>query len=87
MLLNMIDFLGHPLIPPLMDLILPLNESRIKRLIIETDYLIIDQNDNYYWISLHTSVSVTLLLLVILSMDSMFIVVFYHACGELAILG
>ncbi|XP_051153964.1 uncharacterized protein LOC127277145 [Leptopilina boulardi] len=87
MLLNMIDFLGHPLIPPLMDLILPLNESRIKRLIIETDYLIIDQNDNYYWISLHTSVSVTLLLLVVLSMDSMFIVVFYHACGELAILG
>ncbi|XP_051153864.1 uncharacterized protein LOC127277082 [Leptopilina boulardi] len=84
--LVMIEYLSVPLVPILLDIFKPLNESRPKRLMINTDYCV-NTDDYYFWISLHAVIGCVTLVTVFLSVDCIFIVFIYHACGQLAILG
>lgn len=84
----MIEFLTVPLIPIFLDLINPLNESRPRKINMDADYLL-DQNDKYNYIAIaihHWPVSFAIITL-ILAVDGIFIVFICHACGQLEILG
>lgn len=82
----MLEFLSVPLIPSLLDVIKPLNETRPRRLIMVADYLI-DPEDKYYWIAVHHWHASIVIITIILTVDGIFIVFIYHACGQLEILG
>lgn len=84
----MLEFLTVPLIPSILDAVKPLNESRPRRLIIITDYLV-DSNEDKYYAAIaahHWHVSIVTITL-ILTVDGIFRAFIYHAAGQLEILG
>ncbi|XP_051153956.1 uncharacterized protein LOC127277136 [Leptopilina boulardi] len=84
----MLQFLTVPLIPSFLDAIKPLNESRIRKLIFPTDYLVDSNNNNYYTIiAIHHWHVAVILITIILTVDRVFIFFIYHACGQFEILG
>lgn len=82
----MFEYISVPLVPILLDVFVPLNESRPKRLMIVADYCV-NTDDYYFLISIHAVYSCIAIVTVFLSIDGIFIVFIYHACGQLAILG
>ncbi|XP_051153781.1 uncharacterized protein LOC127277028 [Leptopilina boulardi] len=82
----MFEYISVPLIPILLDVFKPLNESRPRRLMIVADYYV-NTDDHYFLISLHATYSCIAIVTVFLSIDGIFIVFIYHACGQLSILG
>lgn len=82
----MAEYIFVPLVPILLDVFMPLNESRPKKLMIIVDYGV-NIDDNYFLICIHTFYSCVAIVTVFLSIDGIFIIFVYHACGQLAILG
>lgn len=66
--------------PALLDLILPLNESRTKMLCYYAEYYI-DQQKYLYYLLPHTFIGVASTLLIVASVDTTFIAVTYHVLG------
>lgn len=84
----MFEFLSIPLIPIFLDVIKPLNETRPRKHVHFTDYLV-DSTDSHYYAAIaahqwHVSIVFTTL---ILTIDGIFIVFVYHACCQLEIIG
>ncbi|XP_051153878.1 odorant receptor 9a-like [Leptopilina boulardi] len=82
----MLEFLTVPLIPSFLDKIKPLNESRPRRLIMVTDYLV-DSNNYYAAIAAHHWHVSIITITLILTVDGIFRAFIYHACGQMEILG
>lgn len=83
-----VEYIFLPLIPFFLDIVMPLNESRPRSLIMLAEYFVDSDNDyNYLAISVHQVPMVFLLATVIVAIDGIFIVFIYHACGQFEILG
>ncbi|XP_047365385.1 uncharacterized protein LOC124955263 [Vespa velutina] len=82
----MIMFLITPLLPRLMDVILPLNESRPLRSVIR-GYYFIDEKEYFYAIYCHMCIEITIAITVLIATDSLFLVFNSHICGLFAIVG
>lgn len=79
-------FLVMPLFPRLMDVILPLNESRPLRSIIIANYFV-DGNKYFYSIYCHMCIEITMAITLLLATDSLFLVFNSHLCGLLSAVG
>ena len=75
-----------PLSSQILDLIIPLNESRPKISIFNTQYYV-DPQANYYWIFLHHIVSGSIIVSFLVCGDWIFIASTQHACGIFAAIG
>ena len=72
--------------PQFLDIILPLNESRIKKLPYEV-YYFINYSDSYFcWIMSHISLTSTLEMFIFIGSESILGVFTEHACGLLKII-
>ncbi|XP_011301634.1 odorant receptor 13a [Fopius arisanus] len=78
-------FLGAPAIPILMDICIPLNQSRPRIFLYQTEYWI-DQNEYYYFIVLHAYLTVPVLFGPVIFFDNLFSIFISHTCGMCAIL-
>ncbi|XP_017754773.1 PREDICTED: odorant receptor 67b-like [Eufriesea mexicana] len=77
----MIIYLTIPLIFPVLDIVLPLNETRARLQIFKINYLIID-NDEYFYVEyLHLTCGTIVLLLTIFGVDSLYIMIIHHSSG------
>lgn len=75
-------------IPCLLDIVIPLNESRPRSFILITEYYVDSNNyNNYLAIMIHHIHSTMILSTFVLTIDGIFIVFMYHACGQFEILG
>ena len=82
----MFIYLDIPIVPQFLDLILPLNESRPRKILYHTEYYL-DAENNFYWIFMHGYIASSLSIVILVSVDTMLMVFIEHACGILAILG
>ncbi|XP_051168890.1 uncharacterized protein LOC127286493 [Leptopilina boulardi] len=80
------EFLVEHIFPLVLDIIKPLNQSRPKKINLDVEYYV-NQDENYFWITLHICHTNTVMITIIVSTDAIFIAFLYHACGELSILG
>lgn len=81
-----ISFVTLPSAVPLMlDLILPLNESRAINLCYYAEYFI-DQQKYFVYLLLHTFFCVSFTILIITAVDSTFVSIVYHAVGLFKVL-
>ncbi|XP_043470015.1 uncharacterized protein LOC122503510 [Leptopilina heterotoma] len=80
------EFLLEPLCPLIMDIIMPLNQSRSRKFNPVVEYFV-NQDDHYFWITLHTCHTNTVMITIIFSTDAIFLAFLYHACGVFATLG
>ncbi|XP_026675078.1 uncharacterized protein LOC108631933 [Ceratina calcarata] len=86
LLLFMIFFLFVPLFPPLMDVILPLNETRQRQQMFRLNYFV-DKDEYFYPIYFHCSWCSFLIVIITVAMDSLRMVLVHHACGLFAVCG
>ncbi|XP_043464704.1 odorant receptor 49b-like [Leptopilina heterotoma] len=76
-----------PLLPQILDIILPLNESRERTYVFHVNYVFIE-NDNYYnFIYLHSVLAAFITLTNIVAVDFIFLASVQHACGIFQLLG
>ena len=82
----MFVYLAMPITPQLLDFIIPLNETRPKKTLYPTEYYL-DVEKYFYWILIHGYISSFTCTIILVSVDTAFMVFLHHACGIFAILG
>ncbi|XP_043256428.1 putative odorant receptor 71a [Colletes gigas] len=75
-----------PLMPLVLDIIIPLNETRPKQQVFKLNYLV-DGDEYFYPIYFHSVLSSVLAVTVIVTIDSMYMIITHHACGLFAMCG
>ncbi|KAK2587283.1 hypothetical protein KPH14_003010 [Odynerus spinipes] len=79
-------FLLATLVPPIMDMVIPLNESRSTKLPVVSEYFI-DQNKYFYPIYAHVSIIITILVTIIIAADTQLMVFSCHVSALFAVVG
>nr|AQN78422.1 olfactory receptor 20 [Meteorus pulchricornis] len=82
----LILYLASPSVPTILDIIIPLNESRDRIYLYQTEYFV-DQDEYYIPILIHAYMTVPISVSVLVFLDNMFAMYIHHACGMFAILG
>ncbi|XP_047364958.1 odorant receptor 67c-like isoform X2 [Vespa velutina] len=81
-----IIFLILPFYPRLMDIIVPLNESRPLKTIIRA-YYFVDEEEYFYSIYFHMGIVIMIGITVLIASDSLFLVFNSHICGLFSAIG
>ncbi|XP_076757701.1 uncharacterized protein LOC143427435 [Xylocopa sonorina] len=80
-------FLCLPLYNPLMDIILPLNESRPRQHIYRVNYVLFDEFEYFYTVYVHLTLITIIAVSIIIAVDSLYITIIHHACGLFTVCG
>ncbi|XP_066598889.1 odorant receptor 4-like isoform X2 [Prorops nasuta] len=75
-----------PLIPVFLDRVAPLNATRARKQLFTSEYFI-DQEEYFYFISLHIALTSIFGVTVVVSVDCMYIVLIRHACAMFSVVG
>lgn len=81
-----IMFIMIPTIPPILNIIMPLNESRDREFIYPT-YFFIDEEKYYYPILTYMAIVILIVSSVYLACDTNLVQIVHHGCALLAISG
>ncbi|XP_076389222.1 uncharacterized protein LOC100875381 [Megachile rotundata] len=79
-------FVSIPLSSPALDFIAPLNETRTKLPLFKLNY-IVDMRDHFYIVYLHSAWCSLIIVLIVTTMDSLYMVIIHYACGLFALCG
>ncbi|THK33219.1 uncharacterized protein LOC114841601 [Diachasma alloeum] len=76
-------FCLFPLKPLFLDMIFPLNESRPKMFVLQTDYSVfgINVNDHHFMITMHGLFTVTIVVHFLVTIDTFISIIVLHCCG------
>ncbi|XP_051156844.1 uncharacterized protein LOC127278930 isoform X2 [Leptopilina boulardi] len=85
--ISLFIYVMSPLLPQVLNLILPLNESRAKIAAFHVNYVFIENDDYYYLIYLHVMISAFIILTNIIGIDFIVLTTVQHACGMFQLLG
>ncbi|XP_051153988.1 odorant receptor 22c-like [Leptopilina boulardi] len=79
-------YISMPITPLILNIILPLNQTRTKQSLYFTDYYL-NEEKYYYWTLIHGCISSSIVIVVLVSIETMFSAVIIHACRIFSILG
>ncbi|XP_047365383.1 uncharacterized protein LOC124955261 [Vespa velutina] len=79
-------FLLLPIVPIIMDIVVPLNESRPLKPIFKGEYFI-NEDEHFYFIYFHMSISITISITALVTGDILFLMFNSHICGIFAAVG
>ncbi|XP_029166107.1 uncharacterized protein LOC114936925 [Nylanderia fulva] len=79
-------YLTMPMTPQIMDLVMPLNESRPRKFLFEVEYRI-DREKYYYFILFHSYVAVVAVMSIVVCVDTTYIAYVQHGCSLFAAIG
>ncbi|XP_046835595.1 uncharacterized protein LOC124431569 [Vespa crabro] len=79
-------FLLVPIVPIIMDIIVPLNESRPLKPIFKGEYFM-NEDEHFYFIYFHMSISITISITGLVTSDLLFLMFNSHICGIFAAVG
>lgn len=80
------SFVLFSLIPHILDVVLPLNESRPMILPYES-YYYVDTEKYFFYIFFHVLISIEILMTTVLAHDCMLLIFIEHICGLFAVTG
>ncbi|XP_015185287.1 PREDICTED: odorant receptor 4-like [Polistes dominula] len=79
-------FLVLPFLPCIMDIVVPLNESRSLKPIFKGEYFI-NEDENFFPIYLHMSVTIVIAITTLITADNLFLMCNSHICSIFAAVG
>ncbi|XP_076634754.1 odorant receptor Or2-like [Colletes latitarsis] len=79
-------FLLLPLVHPVLDIIMPLNETRPRQQVFKL-YYFVDSDENFYPIYFHASFCSIAAILSVITVDSLYMIIAHHASGLFAVCG
>ncbi|CAK9800143.1 Odorant receptor Or2, partial [Anthophora quadrimaculata] len=80
-------YMSLPLINPILDVVIPLNETRPRRHMFPINYIFIDEYEYFYSVNSHLYTGVLICGLMIIPVDMLYITITFHLCGLFAICG
>lgn len=83
----LILFLLVPLISPILDIVLPLNETRPRQQLLKINYIIFDDADYFFYVYMQLAWGSIMVVVTIISVDSLYILIIHHNCGLFAVCG
>ncbi|XP_043462007.1 uncharacterized protein LOC122498378 [Leptopilina heterotoma] len=84
---TLLTYLIMAVIPQFLDIVLPLNETRPKKLPFQMYYFVNYSEDYFYWIMLHISFNAVLEMCILIGSESILAVFTEHACALFKIIG
>nr|XP_012138695.1 PREDICTED: odorant receptor Or2-like isoform X1 [Megachile rotundata] len=82
----MLLFLSLPLSAPILDFVSQSNKTRTKIPLFKLNY-IVNTDDYFYFVYLHSVCCSLTIVIVIIAMDSLYMVIFHYICGVFALCG
>ncbi|XP_046143736.1 uncharacterized protein LOC114880719 [Osmia bicornis bicornis] len=87
LLWSMVIFLSLTILPSVLDVVLPLNETRPREQLFNVNYLVFDGEDYYYFVYLQLGWSTFVCVIIIGTVDSLYIIVIHHSSGMFVVCG
>ncbi|XP_024889762.1 uncharacterized protein LOC112466106 [Temnothorax curvispinosus] len=84
--MSMSLYLIIPVSPQIMDIVMPLNDSRPRKFLLEVEYRV-DREKYYYPILLHSYVAITAIISIMVCVDTTYIAYVQHGCSLFAAIG
>ncbi|KYN26701.1 Odorant receptor 49b [Trachymyrmex cornetzi] len=83
---SMVLFMIIPMSPQIMDIVMPLNDTRPRMLLIEVEYRV-DREKYYYPMLFHSYAAIVLIISIIVCVDTTYISYVEHGCSLFAAIG
>ncbi|CAL7940217.1 unnamed protein product [Xylocopa violacea] len=80
-------FMLTPLLYPILDVVLPLNETRPRMYMFKVNYLVFDDDEYFYYIYFQLAWGSTVVAVIVVTIDSLYILMVHHISGLLAVCG
>ncbi|XP_076547711.1 uncharacterized protein LOC143306002 [Osmia lignaria lignaria] len=80
-------FLTVPLLPPLLDVIVPLNETRPRQQLMKVNYLVFDEREYFYMVYFQLATAAFIAVTGIITMDSLYMTIIHYNSGLFAVCG
>lgn len=87
LLTALILFLLVPLVSPNLDVVLPLNETRPRQQLLKINYIIFDDADYFFYVYMQLAWGSIMVVVTIISVDSLYILIIHHNSGLFAVCG
>jgi len=86
MYVNLVGYNIWMFIPEILDIMLPMNESRPRRQPFHTEFFV-DEEQYFYFIRFHICLVVTITPIVYVASTTLFLILTQHTCGMCELLG
>ena len=83
----MVLFLLVPLLPPMLDIVLPLNETRPRQQILNVNYVLFDSDNYFFYVYLQLSWTSIVVSIIIVTVDSLLMLIVHHNSGLFIVCG
>nr|XP_012138745.1 PREDICTED: uncharacterized protein LOC100875437 [Megachile rotundata] len=80
-------FLMIPLIAPLLDVVLPLNETRPRQQLFKVNYVVFDERDYFFPVYFQLAIGAFIIVTGIITIDSLYMVIIHYNSGMFAVCG
>nr|XP_033190332.1 uncharacterized protein LOC117156927 [Bombus vancouverensis nearcticus] len=87
LLTALILFLLVPLVSPILDVVLPLNETRPRQQLLKINYIIFDDANYFFYVYMQLAWGSIMVVVTIISVDSLYILIIHHNSGLFAVCG
>ncbi|XP_050580530.1 uncharacterized protein LOC126917572 isoform X1 [Bombus affinis] len=87
LLTALVLFLLVPLVSPILDVVLPLNETRPRQQLLKINYIIFDDADYFFYVYMQLAWGSIMVVVTIISVDSLYILIIHHNSGLFAVCG
>ncbi|XP_071873043.1 uncharacterized protein [Bombus fervidus] len=87
LLIFMILFLLVPLLFPILDVVLPLNETRPRQQLFRVNYIFFDHEEYFFYIYLQLAWGSVIVVMIIVTVDSLYMLIIHHSSGLFAVCG
>ncbi|KAK9306166.1 hypothetical protein QLX08_003060 [Tetragonisca angustula] len=87
LLIFMVLFLFVPLLFPILDVVLPLNETRPRQQLFRVNYMLFDDEEYFFYVYLQLAWGSVVVVMIIVTVDSLYILIIHHSSGLFAVCG
>ncbi|XP_060815195.1 uncharacterized protein LOC132906744 [Bombus pascuorum] len=87
LLICMVLFLLVPLLPPMLDIVLPLNETRPRQQLLNVNYVFFDSDNYFFYVYLQLSWTSIVVSIIIVTVDSLLMLIVHHNSGLFIVCG
>ncbi|XP_043592922.1 uncharacterized protein LOC122572230 isoform X3 [Bombus pyrosoma] len=87
LLICMVLFILIPLTSPMLDIVLPLNETRPRQQLVNVNYVLFDSNNHFFCVYLQLSWTAIVVSISIVTVDSLLMLIVHHNSGLFIVCG
>lgn len=81
----LILFLLVPMYFPILDMIDTLNQTRSRQQLLRVNYMVFNADDYFFYVYLQLAWGAIVIVMIVITVDSLYIIIIHHVCGLFAV--